>query len=883
MHGLQFFKLDLHTHTPASKCYLDKDHTAEQIVQAALDQGLAGIAVTDHNTAEWIDKMKQAGQAAGLVIFPGVEISLEQCHLIALFDPSVSQKDVENFLGAIDIQADEYGKSEAVCTKSIYDVTNKIHDRGGLAILAHIDSPKGIFHEGAKNKDDGKINVPAPLSKILNDAHYDAVECAAGRLPDGFDEVHQIHRFPAFYQASDNPDPEKPTKHSLKGLASLHSWFKLDQLSLEGLRQCFADPDVRIRLMNQFQAGGWPRIVSIKVGDDGFLRNQNFEFHEGLNSIIGGKGVGKSLAIEFLRFGLAQPPANPYLFSDHVGKLQDRLGIGNSVEIVYQTADGARYQIERQLANIRRNGEPETEVTCTNLDSGESYTGDIPVLLPILAYSQTEVIEIAKDRTAQLQLIDRFIDPRPHEQAIDALRAKLEQNDQHFHSAIIARDRLASLQLEIDTLQAQINTIDKSLENPLFAQMKAAEAKRTLLNERYEYMGALVDQAREWQEDVKSAIEDLPDAYAEDVPLNKTQEIALQARSQAAKSLKQIADALAAQKADISDVIMAWMPEYDKLDQEYTQLLAEIGGDKGAQERKRRNLGKQKTEFEKQAKDAQALVKNLEAILAEREELLNQLERAHFAYYETRQAKYEHLTGLSEGKLRLELNHSADRTTYENRLIDLLKGGAGSLSTYDRRRIAQNVLPRRFVQLVLDRNAVHLANEAEISDLWAARVIEKLWSLDDFTDVLALQHNCFPADTPAIRYRKGGDVYDELSNLSIGQKCTALLIIALCDGAMPVIIDQPEDALDIASVWEDIAKKLRRGKDKRQFILTTHNSSVAVGSDSDQFIVLSAGADSGRVTYTGAIDRQDVRQSVIEHLEGGDEPYKLRASKYNIK
>jgi hypothetical protein len=184
--------------------------------------------------------------------------------------------------------------------------------------------------------------------------------------------------------------------------------------------------------------------------------------------------------------------------------------------------------------------------------------------------------------------------------------------------------------------------------------------------------------------------------------------------------------------------------------------------------------------------------------------------------------------------------------------------------------------------LILDRNKVHLSQEAEITDLWAERVIEKLWSSDEFSEVLALQHNCYPTDVPSIRFRKERDQYDDLTELSVGQKCTALLIIALCDGAMPIVIDQPEDALDIISVWEDIAKKLRRGKNSRQFILTTHNSSVAVAADSDQFIVLKAGANSGRVVAAGAIDRPDVRKAVIDHLEGGEVPYMLRSKKYNI-
>jgi hypothetical protein len=232
--------------------------------------------------------------------------------------------------------------------------------------------------------------------------------------------------------------------------------------------------------------------------------------------------------------------------------------------------------------------------------------------------------------------------------------------------------------------------------------------------------------------------------------------------------------------------------------------------------------------------------------------------------------------------LRLSLEHAADRGAYGDYLSDLLKGGQTAPSVADRRRIAENVAPRRLIQLVLDRDAPRLADEAGTSELWAERAIERLWACDDLTEVLALQHGCYPADVPTVSFLKGTNQYGELSELSVGQKCTALLIVALCDGSMPIVIDQPEDALDIVSVWEDIAKKLRRGKGSRQFIVTTHNSSVAVSADSDQFIVLEAGAQSGRVTAAGAIDRRDVRDAVIEHLEGGEEPYQLRSRKYNI-
>ena len=48
--GLRFRKIDLHVHTPASKCFLDKKVTAKGIVKSALKAGLDAIAITDHNT-----------------------------------------------------------------------------------------------------------------------------------------------------------------------------------------------------------------------------------------------------------------------------------------------------------------------------------------------------------------------------------------------------------------------------------------------------------------------------------------------------------------------------------------------------------------------------------------------------------------------------------------------------------------------------------------------------------------------------------------------------------------------------------------------------------------------------------------------------------------
>ena len=46
MAGLHYYRLRkyFHTHTPASNCYLNKEHSAEMIANAALAKGLSVIA-----------------------------------------------------------------------------------------------------------------------------------------------------------------------------------------------------------------------------------------------------------------------------------------------------------------------------------------------------------------------------------------------------------------------------------------------------------------------------------------------------------------------------------------------------------------------------------------------------------------------------------------------------------------------------------------------------------------------------------------------------------------------------------------------------------------------------------------------------------------------
>ena len=105
--GLHFRKMDLHVHTPASHDFSDKTLTPEQIVRQCLDNGMTAIAITDHNTGDYIDKIKLIANKEGLVIFPGVEISCfggeNGIHVIALFSCDKGTDHINSLLTRLDI------------------------------------------------------------------------------------------------------------------------------------------------------------------------------------------------------------------------------------------------------------------------------------------------------------------------------------------------------------------------------------------------------------------------------------------------------------------------------------------------------------------------------------------------------------------------------------------------------------------------------------------------------------------------------------------------------------------------------------------------------------------------------------------------------------
>ena len=127
--------------------------------------------------------------------------------------------------------------------------------------------------------------------------------------------------------------------------------------------------------------------------------------------------------------------------------------------------------------------------------------------------------------------------------------------------------------------------------------------------------------------------------------------------------------------------------------------------------------------------------------------------------------------------------------------------------------------------------------------------------------------------------------YKKLEQLSKGQQCTAILNILLLDNKDPLIIDQPEDNLDNAFIAENLVDTIRENKVKRQYIFATHNANIPVFGDAELIIAMEEVDGVGNIANNGigSIDSENVKNHVIQILEGGESAFKMRERKYGIR
>ncbi len=167
-----WYRIDLHTHTPASADYHQPETTYLEILQRAELRGIDIIAFTDHNTVSgYVAMQNQIQQLRFLVergvasideqrlfaeyqrlldkilVLPGFEFTATfGFHILGIFPPDTPPRRVEHVLLSLRVpyEAIERGLTEVGASADVLTAYRAIHDAGGIVIAAHVNAAHGV-------------------------------------------------------------------------------------------------------------------------------------------------------------------------------------------------------------------------------------------------------------------------------------------------------------------------------------------------------------------------------------------------------------------------------------------------------------------------------------------------------------------------------------------------------------------------------------------------------------------------------------------------------------------------------------------------------------------------------------------------------------------
>ena len=609
----------------------------------------------------------------------------------------------------------------------------------------------------------------------------------------------------------------------------------------------------------------------------GFLPGLSVTIPQGLTCIIGARGSGKSTLVEAIRFALCGTSAAP----KHCADLIQANLAGGALVTITAFADGSnRYTIKRGLK--------QTPVLLTS-DGRAINTVDLDrgTFLPLDAYSSIEIEAIADEA-----LGDR------RRNLLDELRSE-QMRSIHLSLAESTRaletnaDRIRTTQRTIDDLTEQIEELgDVRARLSALAPSDRESAEDFVRLTRQQQLDqreiAKLDSA---DRDLKMFEETLERLRTEAQKVFAAR--LAEEQSANADTLRHYDKLLAASKAPVEkhlSAIKIRIREAQEALAQARQSLSEIQTSHAGDLAKLTTLNQAASEQARVRASLEQQVAKLEALEQQRVEL-NAESNALFERRKSLKADYilmrdsvstmrdevaSELQHEAGERVRIRVMRNADHLSYQEMLMEGLKGAR----VRNQNEILATLMQLRPEQLAQLLQSNDLDSFEQLTHFGKERSVKILDAFRDSVDPLSLEITAIE-DRIAIELNvatAGRPHFKDASDLSRGQKCTALLPILLARRDNPLIIDQPEDNLDNHFIFETVVNAVQRMKKRRQMIFITHNANIPVLAEADLVLVMNSDGRVGFVEKLGTID--ECREQIIDLLEGGREAFELRSKRY---
>ena len=683
--GARFFKCAFQVnpyaykvrHSKKGDTFASPEEYDAAMVAAAQQARVDVIALTDHFRADTSETLRAALETVGIIVFPGFEAcSSEGVHLLCLHAPGTDLQRMQSYIGECGVR--DFDVESPQSRLGIEDLMRLTYERGGIVIAAHATHNNGLLRHM-----NGSSRISAWRSSNL---HAAAIPGQVADVPD------QSHR-----SILNNSDAEHRRDHSLAIVnasdVSDPSHFELDRSwcrikmatpTIDGLRQAFLAPDTRVRLSSEEVGPDSAEIAAI-AWDGGFLDGQAVRLNNGLNVLIGGRGAGKSLLIESIRYVMGHDAKGSHAKANHTALVRNVLGPHTKVSLLLrEAAPSAGWYV------VERTGSATPLVRGSD---GAVRPGVHPSALidGLEIYGQHELSELTRDKELLAGLLGRYLNEEP---SVVASRAKTKRD------LVVSREEIAKRARELDRLTEDVGGLEnlkhkKAQMDGLGAQEKLAE-KVTFHKElaaaeaRCDAVSALVDRARQLQFDIA----DLPSRHPDAVGADLIARVSKAGAERATALLQTLEDAVQEAESAIAALDARRLEIAERL-RPIQEELKRQGIDVAAYEQVATDIVALEAKAEKLAEER---VKLLETRTA-RAALLNERDEQVSTFYTTSQRAAKAAGRALDGRVRVTIAESRDLSPLEA-LLKRYVSGAGPSNAIDRLSEGDAIAFRAFADAI---------------------------------------------------------------------------------------------------------------------------------------------------------------------------------------
>ena len=860
--GSEWRKWDLHVHTPAS----DGTGTPEEIVSKAIEKDLAVIAITDHHSVAYIDKVRNAAKGKSLTVLAGIEFRSEygskSVHFIAYFPERYKSTEL-NAQSLHDLILSPLGVSRTTIVSKGKESNGSLSDdeafKQGI-FLVQVDFKKaatlvhsfgGLIAVHNGNKSNGLDAEVKHFGGSPRNAHslYEALGTLKEELLVNYIDICDVGKDEdsVFYLKQFNkPSILASDAHNVEDIGSKFSWIKADP-TFDGLRQIVFEPEERVRIQEPSPAYSIDKspftAINITSPTQVFVDNPDVRFapttlplNSGLISIIGGRGTGKSALISYLAAGLGAG--------------------GQSVQL---TQCAASFSVARKTSLM---------------EAEKHFSFDASPKIPFVYISQSEVKEVLRDPNGFTQnirqtigIVDDYSIPQPVVDHIESVINEFYGIVKSFNAdGSSIEEKKMKLNNEIETYKQFIANVTSETNKQALEQYAGMVRNKHGIDAFAYKVKAL---AKEIEDNIKILNDKISgfNSRAPELPpiprIDKGPTVT-HIRTKWETALATKSKQIDSQIQDVKNRFLGYNGDLSSLLQNISQYQTHL------------------LDCENQ----------LSKIKADETRLVELKTKEFMAVGEAIRKSLQEYKERVENKWN-EFKAGSPDLTEERRAIvsDIFNDGGMSV------RVDIAFKKKKMYELLMEKLDGRRYNKQKLHDRL------QISSVDDYFKFIAQssQVNLFSSDIDdelrgrilSVFFRRFTEfVYHRIqieshgrpiTRLSHGQQGTIYLKLKIASKLFSetLVYDQPEDDLDNQFITEELVQLFRRIKKHRQVIIVSHNANLVVNADSEQVIV--AQNNDGELRYTsGALENPDINKAVCQILEGGKQAFESREKKYNL-